>query len=100
MRENELFLVDELVLVCTLAEQVMQTFAVVLVLVSCGVSCLGMVIGKEKCDPDRLAVYRIVLDTHWSRDLFPKQYPEVRPPAQWSKLVGRCTIIRILLHFI
>lgn len=52
----------------------------------------GLRIGKEKCDPDRLAVYRIVLDTHWSRSLFPKQYPEVRPPAQWSKLVGRWRI--------
>lgn len=41
------------------------------------------------CDPDKLMAYRVTLGTHWSRNLFPKQYPEWRPPAQWSKLVGK-----------
>lgn len=40
------------------------------------------------CDPDKLMVYKVTLATHWSRTLFPKQYPEWRPPAQWSKLIG------------
>ena len=40
------------------------------------------------CDPNRLIVYRVYLNTMWNRDVFPKQYPEWRPPAQWSKLVG------------
>ena len=39
--------------------------------------------------PDRLTVFRVTLVTHWSRDKFPKQYPEWRPPAQWSKLIGK-----------
>ncbi|EFX74609.1 hypothetical protein DAPPUDRAFT_56940 [Daphnia pulex] len=34
-------------------------------------------------------VYKVTLATHWSRTLFPKQYPEWRPPAQWSKVIGR-----------
>ena len=42
----------------------------------------------EKCDPNKLTVYRINLQTAWSPKLFPKQYPEWRPPAQWSKLIG------------
>ena len=40
------------------------------------------------CDADKLLVYRVTLSTHWSRTNFPKQYPEWRPPAQWSKLIG------------
>ena len=40
------------------------------------------------CDPDKLLVYRVTLSTHWSRTNFPKQYPEWRPPAQWSKMIG------------
>lgn len=48
---------------------------------------------KEKdpflCDPDKLMVYKVTLATHWSRTLFPKQYPEWRPPAQWSKVIGK-----------
>ncbi|XP_054260849.1 spondin-2 isoform X2 [Macrosteles quadrilineatus] len=38
---------------------------------------------------DKLATYRVVLHTFWTRDLFPKHYPEWRPPAQWSKLIGK-----------
>jgi hypothetical protein len=41
------------------------------------------------CDPDKLMVYKVTLATHWSRTLFPKQYPEWRPPAQWSKVIGK-----------
>lgn len=43
---------------------------------------------SSSCSSDELAVYRVFLDTHWSRDAFPKQYPEWRPPAGWSKMVG------------
>uniref|UniRef100_A0A6A7G5X0 Spondin-2-like n=1 Tax=Hirondellea gigas TaxID=1518452 RepID=A0A6A7G5X0_9CRUS len=42
-----------------------------------------------RCSPDKLTVYRVYLNTMWSREVFPKQYPEWRPPAQWSKLIGR-----------
>jgi len=41
------------------------------------------------CDPNKLTVYRVYLNTMWSREVFPKQYPEWRPPAQWSKMIGK-----------
>jgi hypothetical protein len=50
-----------------------------------------------RCPPDTLAVYRAVLSTHWTRDLFPKQYPEVRPPAQWSRLLGESFAFLLLI---
>lgn len=40
------------------------------------------------CPPDKLTTYRVVLHTFWTREMFPKHYPEWRPPAQWSKLIG------------
>lgn len=43
----------------------------------------------ERCDPDKLTVYRVYLQTAWSRQVFPKQYPNWRPPAQWSKMIGK-----------
>lgn len=44
---------------------------------------------NEPCQPDKLTVYKVVLHTFWSRDKFPKHYPDWRPPAQWSKVFGR-----------
>ncbi|XP_060526794.1 spondin-2 [Cylas formicarius] len=43
----------------------------------------------ETCQPDKLTVYKMVLHTFWSRESFPKHYPDWRPPAQWSKVIGR-----------
>ncbi|XP_057380781.1 spondin-1-like [Daphnia carinata] len=43
----------------------------------------------KSCQPDRLTVYRVTLNTFWNHKNFPKHYPQWRPPAQWSKLVGR-----------
>ena len=40
------------------------------------------------CFSDRLAVYKVVLHTYWTRELFPKHYPDWRPPAQWTKTIG------------
>ncbi|KAK6635940.1 hypothetical protein RUM44_001195 [Polyplax serrata] len=50
----------------------------------------GVTQGKlaEYCQPDKLTVYKVILHTFWTRDKFPKHYPDWRPPAQWSKLVG------------
>lgn len=45
--------------------------------------------GGEPCQPDKLTVYKVVLHTFWSRDRFPKHYPDWRPPAQWTKVFGR-----------
>lgn len=41
------------------------------------------------CSPEKLSVYRVVLHTYWTRDKFPKHFPDWKPPAQWSKLIGR-----------
>ena len=35
-----------------------------------------------------LAVYRLSVITNWSEAAFPRQYPQWRPPAQWSKTLG------------
>lgn len=40
------------------------------------------------CTLDRLAVYKVVLHTYWTRELFPKHYPDWRPTAQWTKTLG------------
>lgn len=42
------------------------------------------------CTLDRLAVYKVVLHTYWTRELFPKHYPDWRPTAQWTKTLGEC----------
>ena len=47
-----------------------------------------MTAGQPPCSPESLAVYKLVLETHWSEKMFPKQYPQWRPPAQWSKTIG------------
>lgn len=36
-----------------------------------------------------LAEYNLTFYGDWSQKKFPRLYPRVRPPAQWSKLVGR-----------
>lgn len=42
----------------------------------------------DACNPDKMTVYRMVLHTYWTREKFPKHYPDWRPPAQWSKVYG------------
>lgn len=44
---------------------------------------------SKLCQPDRLTVYRVTLKTFWNYRNFPKHYPQWRPPAQWSKLIGK-----------
>ena len=41
------------------------------------------------CTSTKLVVYKVSFSTFWDRQKFPKQYPEFRPPAQWSKLIGK-----------
>ncbi|KAK0075513.1 hypothetical protein PV325_006798 [Microctonus aethiopoides] len=36
---------------------------------------------------DKLAIYKVILRTYWSRARFPRHYPEWRPPAQFGKLI-------------
>jgi len=70
--------------------------AVLLVLFGIVSAEVEVLTGRE-CQPGELAVYRLEFTTHWSRELFPKQYPETRPPAQWSKIVGKYTITPLYL---
>lgn len=42
----------------------------------------------SSCDPGTAALYQVTLQTHWSPDKFPRQYPAWRPPAQWSPVFG------------
>ncbi|KAL8563696.1 hypothetical protein ACOMHN_050524 [Nucella lapillus] len=42
-----------------------------------------------KCSESSVAEYRLTFHGVWSEDRFPRMYPRRRPPAQWSKLVGR-----------
>lgn len=45
---------------------------------------------QEKQDKqDKLALYKVMLRTYWSRARFPRHYPEWKPPAQFGKLIGR-----------
>ncbi|CAG7830855.1 unnamed protein product [Allacma fusca] len=50
---------------------------------------ITIVCSVNSCKDDRLIVYRVVLNTFWSRQRFPKHYPEWRPPASFSRLIGR-----------
>ncbi|XP_069138962.1 spondin-2-like [Argopecten irradians] len=44
---------------------------------------------RGRCQPKMLAEYNLTFYGDWSQRKFPRLYPRVRPPAQWSKLVGR-----------
>lgn len=57
--------------------------------------------GGEPCQPDKLTVYKVVLQTFWTRDQFPKHYPDWRPSAQWSKLVGEyCSSLDMFVYLV
>jgi Spondin_N len=43
----------------------------------------------QHCAIDKLTIYKVVVTTFWTRERFPKHYPDWRPPAQWSKTVGK-----------
>lgn len=43
----------------------------------------------SECTAKGPASYLLVFTGHWSPQAFPKQYPLFRPPAQWSKLMGK-----------
>lgn len=51
--------------------------------------------GAPSCSPDKLARYRVAVRTFWTRDRFPKHFPEWRPQAQWSKVVGE-SLLKLL----
>lgn len=43
---------------------------------------------KSQCD-NKLVQYKILLKTYWSRERFPKQYPQWSPSAQFGRLIGK-----------
>ncbi|XP_055626120.1 spondin-2 [Toxorhynchites rutilus septentrionalis] len=50
----------------------------------------GAIFQSESCgDSEALVSYQIHLVTNWSKNLFPKHYPEFRPPPQWSMTYGQ-----------
>jgi len=59
-----------------------------LVMATSLMSCQFVNSENNQCPDHTLAVYKLQLDTFWSEQVFPKQYPQWRPPAQWSKSVG------------
>ena len=55
-------------------------------------SVKGQDANHMQCQSTKLVVYQVTFTTFWDREKFPKQYPEWRPPAQWSKLIGKTNI--------
>lgn len=41
------------------------------------------------CSEGGMAVYRLELSTNWTKDRFPRHFPDNRPKAQWSKTFGQ-----------
>ena len=52
---------------------------------------LFQVNGSKCTSGESLAVYELEVETFWSEELFPKQYPQWRPPPQWSRTLGILT---------
>ena len=50
----------------------------------------------SSCPPEELTGYSVAMSAHWSPRDFPKHYPEWRPPAQWSKLIGEYCPVCVL----
>lgn len=40
-------------------------------------------------DTQTIAEYRIRFEGMWTKENFPKVYPQERPKAEWSSLIGR-----------
>ena len=49
------------------------------------------------CPEDQLVMYKMVFNTLWDKRDFPKQYPDWRPPAQWSKVIGKLSLMKYVL---
>lgn len=47
-------------------------------------------IGENGCNTSSnvLVAYKFVLHTYWTRQIFPKHFPDWKPQAQWSKTFG------------
>ncbi|XP_055596210.1 spondin-2 [Uranotaenia lowii] len=69
-------------------QRVMESFLVILMMIGAYLVDAAIIRG-ESCDAEALVFYRIRLVTNWNRKLFPKHYPEFRPPPQWSITYGQ-----------
>lgn len=74
-------------------ERFLTNSLIVFALIGCGLFRLCSLSTADgvpaECSADKLIVYRMVLHTFWTSSRFPKHYPQWRPPAQWSTLIGR-----------
>ncbi|XP_058116933.1 spondin-2 [Anopheles ziemanni] len=62
----------------------------IVVIVAVSAASEGTVFTDESCrQSEALVFYRIKLVTSWSKKLFPKHYPEFRPPPHWSMTFGQ-----------
>lgn len=50
---------------------------------------IGQAEMKPPCKAEGLVRYNVTFHALWSKQDFPKQYPLFRPPAQWTKMIGR-----------
>lgn len=75
-------------------ERFLTNSLIVFALIGCGLFRLCLLSTADgvptECSADKLIVYRMVLHTFWTSSRFPKHYPQWRPPAQWSTLIGKC----------
>lgn len=51
--------------------------------------CAGFQNTPNKCKETQVVLYNLKFEARWTKEDFPKQYPERRPPAQWSNLIGK-----------
>ena len=58
-----------------------------LVVLTTVVSQMASAAGRHKCQG--LVKYNVTFHALWSKENFPKQYPNFRPHAQWTKMIGK-----------
>lgn len=80
----------------------LSTFGIFIALCGCFSQSVvsADLLSLPECSADKLIIYKLVLHTFWTSSRFPKHYPQWRPPAQWSKLIGRWFIKHFLFKII
>lgn len=66
---------------------------VMMLTLSQGIHLLPVPTDVPMCTASETAQYSLTFTGKWTVAAFPKQYPVYRPPAQWSNLIGKCTVI-------
>lgn len=65
---------------------------VMMLTLSQGIHLLPVPTDVPMCTASETAQYSLTFTGKWTVAAFPKQYPVYRPPAQWSNLIGKCTV--------